>query len=254
MEPLYDPKGRRIALAAHLGGGRSLQRRARRGRGELRDHAPAAEHLRVAHDRPLPPALARGCARSLAPDARLQHALPARLRPRRHLDLGRDRARAREGRKDAARPGARGLRQVRLGLARALRRHDHAAVPPARRLARLPARAVHDGPRVLRGGHALVRPPLRARLDLPRQPDRQLVPARPDRALRPRGRARGRGRHARLRALPARRGRWCTSRSRPCVRRRSSRTSPWPFTPTTTATATSSARKSSCRTSSGACR
>jgi valyl-tRNA synthetase len=48
----------------------------------LRDHAPAAEHLRVAHDRPLPPALARGRARPLAPDARLQHALPARLRPR----------------------------------------------------------------------------------------------------------------------------------------------------------------------------
>jgi Valyl-tRNA synthetase len=40
------------------------------------------------------------------------------------------------------------------GVARALRRHDHEPVPPARRLARLPAHALHDGrgllPRVMR--------------------------------------------------------------------------------------------------------
>ena len=43
-----------------------------------------------------------------------------------------------------------------------------------------------------RGGDALLRPPLGARLDLPRQPDRQLVPVPRDRDLRPRGRARAR--------------------------------------------------------------
>ena len=54
-------------------------------------------------------------------------------------------------------------------------------------------------------GHALVRPPLRARLDLSRQPDHQLVPAPRDVALRPRGRARGHGRRADDDPVPARR-------------------------------------------------
>ena len=49
------------------------------------------------HDRPLPAALARGHSRPLAPHAGLQHALPARLRPRRYLDLGLDRPHARAG-------------------------------------------------------------------------------------------------------------------------------------------------------------
>ena len=66
-----------------------------------------------------------------------------------------------------------------------------------------------------------------ARLDLPREPDRQLVPLPPDRDLRPRGRARRDGRRAHLRALPVRRRlrRRVRSRSRPCGRRRSSPTS-----------------------------
>ena len=123
----------------------------------------------------------------------------------RHLDLGVDRPHARGGGPEPARPRPRRLRRLRPGVARALRRHDHEPVPPARRLARLPAHAVHDGRGLLPRRHALVRPPLRARLDLPGEPDRQLVPARPDRALGPRGRARGRRRHALLRPLPARR-------------------------------------------------
>ena len=49
----------------------------------------------------------------------------------------------------------------------------------------------------------LLRPPLGPGLDLPRQPDRQLVPVAPDGALRPRARARGGRRRAHLRALPA---------------------------------------------------
>ena len=192
MDPLYKPQGveqrwqQTWEEEGLYGADPDAPRR------DVRRHAPAAEHLRLADDRPLPAALARGHARALAPDARLQHALPARLRPRRHLDLGVDRADARAGGEEPARPRARGLRRLRPGVARALRRHDHEPVPAARRLTRLPAHALHDGRGLLPRGHALVRPPLRARLHLPREPDRQLVPARPDGALGPRGRARGR--------------------------------------------------------------
>ena len=93
----------------------------------------------------------------------LQHALPARLRPRRPLDLGVDRAAAGEGGQDPARARPRRLRRLRPGVARALRRHDHEPVPAARRVARLPADALHDGRGLLPRRHPLVRPPLRAR-------------------------------------------------------------------------------------------
>ena len=56
------------------------------------------------------------------------------------------------------------------------------------RVARLPARAVHDGRGVRPRGPQVLRPPLRPRPPLPRQPDRQLVPALRERDLRPRGR------------------------------------------------------------------
>ena len=167
--------------------------------------------------------------------------------------LGVDRAARSRRRGRASATSAARLRRVRPGVARALRRHDHEPVPAARRLARLPAHALHDGRGLLPRGHALVRPPLRARLDLPREPDRQLVPARQDGALGPRGRARGRRRHAlvhpaiRSPTAPA------TSRSRRCGRRRSSPTSRSRSIPTTSATASSSARRSSSPSSSGAC-
>ena len=82
--------------------------------------------------------------------------------------------------------------------------HDHGPVPPARLLARLLARALHDGRRLRPRGHDVLRPALGPRLDLPRQPHRQLVPVPPDRDLRPRGRARGDGRHALHDPLPVR--------------------------------------------------
>ena len=74
-------------------------------------------------------ALARGRARPLAPDARLQHALPARLRPRRAsrrwASIERQRSRRRAGRqRDLGRDGFDALRP---GVARALRRRDHEA-------------------------------------------------------------------------------------------------------------------------------
>ncbi len=85
-------------------------------------------------------------------------------------------------------------------------------------------------------GDALLRAPLPARLDLPGESDHQLVPASRDVALRPRARARRRGRHPLDDSLPARRRRRATSRSRPSGRRRSPPTSPSPCTPTTTGT------------------
>ena len=53
-------------------------------------------------------------------------------------------------------------------------------------------------------GDAVLRAPLPPRLDLPREPDHQLVPVPRDVALRPRARARGHRRHALDDPLPAR--------------------------------------------------
>ena len=116
------------------------------------------------------------------------------------------------------------------------------------------ARADDDGRALPARGDAPLRPPVGARLALPRQPDRQLVPVPHLGALRPGARPGRGGRRARLRALSVRRRRGLTSRSRPCGRRRSSRTSPSPCTPRTSVTASSSGARWSCRSSSGACR
>ena len=139
-------------------------------------------------------------------------------------------------------------------MARALRRRDHGPAPPARRLARLPARAVHDGRGLRARGPQVLRPPLRPRPPLPREPDRQLVPALRERDLRPRGQPPRRERHAVHDPLPARGRRGRTSRSRRCARRRCSPTSPSPCIPTTSATAISSARRRSCPSPSGGSR
>ena len=71
-------------------------------------------------------------------------------------------------------------------------------------------------------GDALLRASVREGLDLPREPDHQLVPVPPDVALRSRGCAQGGGRRADVRALSARRRRRLRSRSQPCDPRRSS--------------------------------
>ena len=121
-----------------------------------------------------------------------------------HLDPERRREAAREGGDVAQGARPRGVRRARLAPPRGDRPHDHGPVPPARRLARLQPRALHDGRRLRRGRDALLRPPLGPRLDLPRRADRQLVPVPRDGDLRPRGRARRHGRHAHVRALPVR--------------------------------------------------
>ena len=98
----------------------------------------------------------------------------------------------------------RGVPRADVGLARRDGPDDHGAVPAPGRVARLRARAVHDGRRVRRGRDDVLRPPLGSGLDLPGEPDRQLVPAPPDGDLRPRGRARRDGRHALPRAVSVR--------------------------------------------------
>jgi len=76
------------------------------------------------------------------------------------------------------------------------------AVPTARLLARLRARALHDGRRLRPRRDALLRAPVRARLDVPRQPDHQLVHRLQDVDLRSRGGVLRRRRRLDVRALP----------------------------------------------------
>ena len=196
---------RRGALAAHVGGGRPLQRRARHGPRDVRRRAPATERHGRAPHRPRAPDLTRRPARALAPDARVRDGVPHRLRPCGHLDPERRRE-APLGAGNLARGSRpRALRRDRVGLAARVRRHDHGPVPPHGRLDGLPARTLHDGRRVRPGRDALLRPPLPQGLDLPGEPDHQLVPVPPDRAVRPRARARGGGRRPHVRPLPVRR-------------------------------------------------
>ena len=189
-----------------MGGRGPLPRRRRRApRRDVRDLRAAAERHRRAPHGPRAERLDAGLPDPLAPHARLRHALAAGLRPRGHLDPERGREAA--DRRGHLAPGdrPRGVPRAHLGLARAHGQDDHGPVPPARLLARLLARALHDGRRVRRRRDDVLRPALGGRLDLPREPDRQLVPVPPDRDLRPRGRARRDGRRADLRPVPVRR-------------------------------------------------
>ena len=123
------------------------------------------------------------------------------------------------------------LRRARLAPPRGDRPHDHGPVPPARRLARLQPRALHDGRRLHRGRDALLRPPLGPRLDLPRRTGSS-TGARSTRRRSPTSRSstwRSTTRSP-TRATRSRTARG-TSRSRPSGRRRCSRTSRWPCIP-----------------------
>ena len=188
-----------------MGGRGPLQRRSGSGSAELRDRSPTAQrHRRPAHGT-CAAAVPRRRAGPDASHAGLQRALPARVRPRRHLDPERGREAPRHGRKDPSGPRPRGLRGARVGVAPRVRRQDHVPVPAHRRVAGLPARALHDGRRVRPSRDAVLRPPVPQGVDLPRQSDHQLVPFPPDVALGPRARARGRRRRSHLRSLSARR-------------------------------------------------
>ena len=175
---------RRGALAAHVGGRGPLRRARRRRPADVRRRAPAAERHRRSPHGARNGAHAGRRAHALEADAGLQLPLPAGLRPRGHLHAvgGREGA---GGRGPLAAGGrARAVRRAGLGLAPPLRADDHDPVPAHGRLDGLPARADDDGRGLHARRHAPLRPPLGARLAVPRPPDRQLVPVPPIVAVR----------------------------------------------------------------------
>ena len=239
------PARRRGALAADLGGRGPLQRRPRPGAHAVRRRAPAAQRDRARCTSGHALQLAIGdTIDPLEADAGLQRALPARATT---TPASRRRTSSRR------RCSPRGPR-ARSSAASAFEErvwewlHEYGgkildAVPPHRRVARLPAHALHDGRRLRPRGDAVLRAPLPPRLDLPREPDHQLVPVPRDVALRPRARARGRRRHALARSATRSPTATATSRSRRSGPRRSRPTSPSPCIPTTSATSTWSAAR-----------
>ena len=102
MEPRYDPHGVEERWQETWESRGSLQRRPRPVADAVRRRASAAQRHRRAAHRPRAAARGRRHDHPDEADAGLQHALPARLRPRRHLDAERRREAARRSR---ARPG-----------------------------------------------------------------------------------------------------------------------------------------------------
>ncbi len=199
-----------------MGGRGSLQRRARPLAPAVRRRAPAAQRDRRAAHRACAAARDRRHRDPHEEDAGLQHALPAGLRPRRYRDAERRRECAAQRRDLAPGDRPRGVRGARVGVAARVRRQDPEPVPPHGRIARLPADAIHDGRRLHPRGDAVLRPSLPPRLDLPRQPDHQLVPAPRDVPVGSRAGAPGRGRHAHDDPVSAR-GRRRVHRDRDCA-------------------------------------
>ncbi len=179
-----------------MGGRGPLQRRSRSVADAVRRRAPAAERHRRAPHGPRPAARDRRHRDSHETDAGLQHALPAGVRPRRHLDAERRRERPPQRRHLTAGDRSRGVRGARLGLAARVRRQDPLPIPTHGCVARLPPHPVHDGRRLHPCRDAVLRAPLPARLDLPREPHHQLVPTPRDLTVGSRGGARRCRRHA----------------------------------------------------------
>ena len=156
---------------------------------------PAAQRHRLAAHGPRLHQHAPGRPDPLQADGRLRHALAAGHRPRRHRHPGGGGAPARQPR---ARPSEDLGREAFVERVWEWKEESGGTIiRPAQapgRLVRLDARALHDGRGPLARGARGLRAALRRGADLPRRLHRQLVPALPDRALGPRGRARGAGR------------------------------------------------------------
>ena len=217
------------------------------GRAPRRDvrhlRAAAERHRRAAHG-PRAERLDPGRARPLAPDAAASTRSGSRATTtpasrRRTSSRSSSRRRARRARSSAARRSSSGRGR---GSSRPAARSWASSGASAASLDYARERFTMDDA-LHRGRDDVLRPPLGPRLDLPREPDRQLVPVPPDRDLRPRGRARRRW----TTRSPTRATRSPTatassaSRSRPSGRRRSSPTSRSRCTRTTRATGTRSA-------------
>ncbi len=190
-----------------LGVDRGLPRRPVVRQAALQHGDPAAERDGfAAHGSRAQPHAARH-RRPVEADAGLRRPLAAGHRPRRHRHAERRREAAGRRGEDPARPGPRGVRGARLGLGAPEPRHDHRADAQARRVGRLEPRALHAGRDAVARRAARVRLALPGRPHLPRHLHRELVPALPDGAVGPRGRAPGQGGAAVVRALPGGQGR-----------------------------------------------
>ncbi len=204
-------QGRRAALVRVLARARRLrgERRAGRRAARLFPAHPAAERHRIAPHGARAHLDDRGRAGPLPPHARLQHALAAGHRSRRHRHPDGRRAPAQARGQEPPRPRARGVRRAGLGVEGPERRAHRAAAAGAGHQRRLAPQQVHDGsgphPRGARG----LRPALPGGADLPRHPPHPLGLRGADRPLQPRGRERAGQRRAlrvRLRGGGRRRG------------------------------------------------
>ena len=172
--------------------------------------------------------------------AGLQRAVAAGHRPRRHRhpDGGRARARSRPRGKTPPRPRPRGVRQARLGSGRSSyggRIAEQLKVHGL--LARLGARALHDGRGALARGARGLRAPVRGGPDLPR-PSASSTGARAAAPRSPTSRSSTRSAQGELWhiRLPGGGRRAARSWSPPRAPRRCWATPRWPCTPTTSAT------------------
>ena len=172
-------------------GGRGPVRAGFAGRRAVRDHPAAAERDGHPAYGALPRQLDPGHPHPLLPHARPQRSLGAGNRPREHRDgAGRQPPDARR-RHRQARGRPRRVPRARLDLEGTDARPHHRPDAPARVLARLVARGVHDG----RGAQPRRHPRLRRSAPqgphLPRPLPRELVSALPDGDQRRRGRVQG---------------------------------------------------------------
>ncbi len=184
----------RAALVPDLGVARLFRRRARHHqiRQFLHPAAAAECHRHAAHGPRLQPG-DHGFADALPPHARRQHAVAAGHRPRRHRDADRGGTPARRPGHLAPRPGPREVPGEGLGMEEVLGRHHYAPDAPPGHLARLVARALHDGCRAVEDRHRNFRPPAQGRPDLSRQAPGELGPEAAHGRVRPRsGERRGR--------------------------------------------------------------
>ena len=203
MDPLYEPAGVE-ARWQQAWEDEGLYAAEPGSAADVRDRHPAPErHRRAAHG-PRAERVDPGSARPVAPDARLLDALAAGLRPRGIATqnvVERDLAKEGLTRHDLGREAFVERTWDWLerygGIIYGQFRRLGASLDYRRERFTMDDAYVARGPQVLR-------PPLRARLPLPRQPHRQLVPALRERDLRPRGQPHRRGRHAVHDPLPAR--------------------------------------------------
>ena len=164
-------------------------------------HDPAAQcHGHAAHG-PCVPAHLDGRAHPPASHGRRQHALATRHGSRGYRDTDGRRAPIECRGPASTRHGPRSVRQTRVGMEGAIRRHDFASGTPPGQFRRLVARPLHDGRRTVACRDRSVRAPARGRAHLSRPAAGELGSGAAHRAVRSRGDVGGRTRLALASAL-----------------------------------------------------